>query len=313
MTHRIASFALIAGLLGSGCNMPQGPQDQENTAPPVNALNDPAHPGVEACAQGDLEAQLQIARDFEDSCHEMVVCGGLSMAFTISLIEVLIHAASGDPTEPSGFVYVGEGRYAAGTQMELTLRLGKDTSFGKAGDVIAFDVFQLANYFSQVTLEAKASVDTSGKTQTSLTIDYQGAGPGFELLGLQGEAEGKIEVDFATIAANLGANVVIETKILMTDERESSTVSYELYSQPTPAGEYFQSGPMSMELVKVSGSATTGQTILVKNWGMQYKNTSSSGTLDGSFDLDVRGGAFDYGAKFVYPHRKEPDVALSCL
>ena len=45
---------------------------------------------------------------------------------------------------------------------------------------------------------------------------------------------------------------------------------------------------------------------------MQFKASSSSGTLDGSIDFEIRGGAFDYVAKFTYPHRKAPDVALSC-
>ncbi len=64
--------------------------------------------------------------------------------------------------------------------------------------------------------------------------------------------------------------------------------------------------------MKVTGSASTGQSIVMKSWAMQYKASSSSGTLDGSIDFEVRGGAFDYVAKFTYPHRKEPDVALGC-
>src|SRR5262245_17036829 len=127
----LSLLASLAGLGLAACNLPQGPTDTENTAPPVNALDNPAHPGIEACASGDVEASLAIAKDFQDSCHEMVICGGLSAAFTISVIEVLFNAATGDPTGPDGFVYVGKGRYAAGTRMEITLKLAKDTSFGK--------------------------------------------------------------------------------------------------------------------------------------------------------------------------------------
>ncbi|MCA9626457.1 MAG: hypothetical protein KC766_02270 [Myxococcales bacterium] len=51
----------------------------------------------------------------------------------------------------------------------------------------------------------------------------------------------------------------------------------------------------------------------VTNWAMQYKTVSGGGTLDGTIDFEVRGGSFDYAARYVYPHRKEPDVSLSCL
>lgn len=310
---KLSHIALSAALLASGCNMPQGPQDPENTAPPVSALDDPMHPGIEACVTGDVEAELQIARDFEDSCHEMVICGGLSAAFTITLVEVLVNAASGNDTGPDGFVYVGQGRYVAGAQMQLTLKLAKDMSFGKAGDVIDFDLFELANYFTKATISASASVSTSGEAKTGLSVQFEGTGKAFELLGVEAGADGKIETDLETISKNLGQNIMIESKIWMNDERESSTISYELDSPATLLASFLGSGPMDMQLVKVTGNTSTGQSIMVKNWAMAFKASSSSGTLDGSIDFEVRGGAFDYATKFVYPHRKEPDVSLACL
>lgn len=313
LRRHLGHIACSALLLLAACNMPQGPQDPENTAPPVSALDDPAHPGIEACVKGDVEAELQIARDFKDSCHEMVICGGLSAAFTLTLVEVLVNAASGSSTEPSGFVYVGQGRYAAGTQMEITLKLAKDTSFGKAGEVIDFDLFNVANYFTSAELEAKASINTNGEAKTSLSIAFQGTAKGFELLGLEAGADGTIQTDLATISKNLGASILVETKILMSDERETSTIVYELESPATLLSSYLESGPMDMQLVKVAGSASaTGQTISIKNWAMQFKASSSSGTLDGTIEFAIKGGAFDYLATFTYPHRKEPDVALGC-
>ena len=106
---------------------------------------------------------------------------------------------------------------------------------------------------------------------------------------------------------------MLETKILMSDERETSTIVYELESPATLLSSYLASGPMDMQLVKVAGSASaTGQTISIKNWAMQFKASNSSGTLDGSIEFAIQGGAFDYVATFTYPHRKEPDVALGC-
>ncbi len=313
MKRHLGNWIWVAFACLGGCNLPQGPTDAENTAPPVSALDDPAHPGIEACVAGDVEAELQIARDFKDSCHEMVVCGGLSAAFTITLVELLVNVASGNPTEPSGFHYVGQGRYAAGTQMELTLKLAHDTSFGKAGDVIDFDLFDVSNYFTSAKIQASASVSFTGKAETKISVEFAGKGNGAELMGLASSASGSIETDLSTIAENLGQSILIETKISMHDERETSSMSYSLESPATLLAKFLESGPMDMQLVKVSAnSASTGQAISVKDWAMQYKASSSSGTLDGSIQFEVTGGAFDYVATFDYPHRKEPDVALAC-
>lgn len=304
---------LLGGLALQGACLPTGPTDQENPAAPVSALDDPTHPGLEACTNAQVESELQLAVDFKDSCHEMVICGGLSMAFVSTLVSVLFNSASGNATEADGFRYVGEGRYAAGTQMELTLTLGKDTSFGKAGDVIDFDVFQLANYFTKATVTAKASVNTSGESTTTVNATYEGAQNGAELLGLEAGGSGELHLDLNEIANSLSEHVLIETRILMQDSRDSSTVSYQLYAPPTKLGVYFSNGPMDMQLIDVAASSTTGQVMTVTNWAMEYKTVSGGGTLDGKIDFEVRGGSFDYAAHFVYPHRKEPDVTLNCL
>lgn len=304
---------LLGGLALQGACLPTGPTDQENPAAPVSALDDPTHPGLEACTNAQVESELQLAVDFKDSCHEMVICGGLSMAFVTTLVSVLFNSASGNATDADGFRYVGEGRYAAGSQMELTLTLGQDTSFGKVGDVIDFDVFLLANYFEKASITAKASVDTSGNATTTVSATYEGAQNGAELLGLEAGGSGQLKLDLNEIADALSQHVLIETRILMQDARDSSTVRYQLYAPPTRLGVYFANGPMDMQLVDVAASSSTGQTLTVSNWAMEYKTVSGGGTLDGQIDFEVRGGSFDYAARFVYPHRKEPDVTLSCL
>src|SRR5436305_802119 len=85
----------------------------ENTSAPTDALSDPAHPGLDACkANVDsnlLENSLEIASDFKESCHELVVCGGLSASLSTALISVIINAAAGGGASPSGFTFDGKG------------------------------------------------------------------------------------------------------------------------------------------------------------------------------------------------------------
>ena len=291
---------------------PPGGAEPENLTPPVNALDDPSHPGIEACASGDTEAELEIARDFESSCHEMVVCGGLTSAFAVTLVNVLFNSASGKSTTASGFSYEGKGKYAAGTRMHLQLRLAADMSFGKKGDFLDFDVFDLASYFGSAKLAASASINTSGEAKSRVSIEFTDAQPGAELLGVT-QGAGSLELSLDEVLASLGQNISIEQRIFMLDDRESSLVQYELFSPEMPLKDYFEKGPMDMQLVSVSGSSPRGQSLQVTNWGMEYTSTSQAGALDGSIDIIVAGGAFDYGVRYVYPHRRTPDVSLTCL
>ena len=48
LRRSLTALAVSTLVLANACTLPQGPQDSENTAPPVNALTDPAHPGIEA-------------------------------------------------------------------------------------------------------------------------------------------------------------------------------------------------------------------------------------------------------------------------
>lgn len=310
-TPFVSALCLAVSLSACLAPPPSG-EEPENLSPPQNALDDPAHPGIEACATGDVEGELEIARDFESSCHEMVICGGLTSAFAVTLIEVLFNSASGGKTDADGFKYEGKGMYSAGTRMQLQLRLAADMAFGAKGDVIDFDLFNLANYFGNVKLVASASVNTSGEATSRVSIEYTDAGPGAQLLGIQ-ESAGSLELSLDQILASLGQNVSIEQRIFMLDERSSSVVNYELHSPEASLQSLFEKGPMDMQLVSVSGSSPRGQSLQVANWGMEYRSTSQSGTLDGSVDLIVAGGAFGYSVRYVYPHRKTPDVTLGCL
>src|ERR1700736_952495 len=73
------AVALVVGCsggLGGGGSASTNHAPPENTAPPVDALTDPAHPGLEACAgsvsSSDLNDALEVASDFKQSCHELI-------------------------------------------------------------------------------------------------------------------------------------------------------------------------------------------------------------------------------------------------
>lgn len=305
-------LAFLAAVLVA-CGPTASGGEPENTAPPIDALADPAHPGIETCATGDVEATLEVSRAFRDSCHEMVVCGGLSASFSTALIQVLANAAAGTTTHPSGFEYEGEGRYRSGDTMVVALHLPTATSFGPAGSVIPFDLFDPASYFVSATIEASASVDLTGETTTTLSIHFEEVGPAIELLGLGPNPASPITIDTEGLVASLGS-IEMRSHIVVDDEQPDGThVRYELASEGVRLGALLEGGgALPMELVNVDAvRPATGETLTVLDWGMQY-TAGSTGTLDGTIRFAVDGGAFPYEATFVYPHRRTPDVSLRC-
>jgi len=315
---RMRTAVIAVGLLAlTACgsrSQKSGPP--ENRSPAVDALEDPKHPGLEACrgsiSTGDLESNLEIARATKDSYHEMVVCGGLNASISITLIQIMISSAAGKSTSPSGFSFSGAGAWRAGTQMDVTFHLGFDTKFGKAGDLITYDLFKLDTYFTGATIKATASLNTKGETTTSLTMAFTGLGPGIELLGLGPEPKSPVVIDAAKIAESLG-KITLHSKVHIDDKKVNSHIKYELDMVPMTLGQITAGEPSVMKLLSVSGERPDlGQKMTVTNFGIDYRDIGS-GYLDGKIEVEMTGGPyFPYAVTYTYPRRNAPDVALSC-
>jgi hypothetical protein len=306
VTGRATASASVSA--GATVNVPDPPP---NNAPPVDDLRDPA-PKLRGCARGDVSAELAIVNDFRDSCHEMIICGGLNNQFGVSIVGVLLSAALGKKISVGKIEYKGNGTYVVGDVMVMTLVLGRDTSWGKRGDVIPFNVLDVSSYFVKASLKAEAYVDVgTGEARTRLAASFESAGPGIELLGLGDGVESGVSFDFHEVARTLAGGIEVSNVITVDDKKGDSHIAYKLQNPGMSFGELLGHAPQKMNLVDVS--ATRGkQNIEVTNWGMQFQ-PGSSGTLDGSIDFVVRGGAFDYVVRFNYPHRKDPDISLRCL
>lgn len=289
------------------------PDPPPSTAPIVDDLADPSHAALAACATGDVDANLRLVADFRDSCHEMIICGGLTNTFSGAVFRMLVNAALGRPTGVDHIVYQGDGSYRVGDVMTLQMRLGADLSFGRAGDVIPFDVLDLGTYFKRASVSASASYTLGGRGETSYAMTFDEVGPGVELLGLSRTAAGPLTLDFQAMANALGHNVLAAQDITVSDHQGASQIDYRLTGPAMPIANLFGGAPSTQALAGVTATRSdTHQSIAVTNWAMQYQ-PGSSGTLDGSITFEVRGGAFPYQATFRYPHRKEPDVTLRCL
>lgn len=315
---------LACSALGGGGGQNNAPP--ANTAAAKDALDDPKHPGLETCTANTTQTvrddSLEIAQAFKESCHELVVCGGLAAQMSAGVVTLVLNAALGAATGGGGFVFDGKGTYhtntsGQGTGMDITLRLPNDTSFGKKGDVIAFDLLKLDTYFKgSPKLSAQGSVDTSGKVKYRIEASFGEPGPGYELLGLGAASTstgGSASFDSEKIQAALGA-ILMTAQTHVDDKQGKSTFVYDLASKTeVTLGQFAAGTPLDMSLVGVKGARPdTNQALSITKWEVRYLDTSGSGYLDGTIAFDVKGGAFPYGVTFEYPRRKEPDVSLAC-
>jgi hypothetical protein len=291
----------------------------ENTAAPMDALTDPTHPGLSSCtgsvSQNDVDDALEIASDFKESCHELIVCGGLATNLGSAIVSILLNAALGGGSVQ--FTYMGNGTYQTGnagpgTTMTIQTFLGFDTSFGKKGDVINFDITDITNYFTGAKVVATASFNTKGESHYSLGVTFDHVGPAVELLGLGATPASPLTVDADKINATLG-QIQVHTKIHVDDKQGHSIFTYDVDTPTQSLSSALSGDPMGYSLVGVTGSRMdTTQTLTITKWQINYLDTGASGYMDGTIGFSIKGGKFDYSSTFVYPRRKTPDVTLAC-
>jgi hypothetical protein len=133
----LSALALVVGCssaLGGGASANANHAPPENTATPVDALTDPNHPGLEACkgsvSSAELEDSLEVASDFKESLHELVVCGGLvtSLGSAVIITRCPPFRTSGSnfcapaPTSqwPSLVMPMGTASYLSGSRPRIT-------------------------------------------------------------------------------------------------------------------------------------------------------------------------------------------------
>ena len=327
-TYKSASViaAIVIGLgacssagLGAAASTNHAPP--ENTTSPVDALSNPAHPGLEGCqsnvSPNDLADALEIGTDFRESCHELIVCGGLATSLGSAVVNVLLRAALGGSS--IDVTYKGKGTYTfgsgtdggAGTSMDIVTRLGSDTSFGKTGDIIDFSLLDVASYFSGAKVTASAKFGTSG-TSYGLGITFTGTGPGLELLGLGATPVSPFSVDSDKVRASLG-KILIETHIKQDDKKGHAVFAYDVAGASQPLSALLDGDATPFLLTGLTGGrADLGQTMTVSQWQINYLDTGSSGFMNGTLGFKITGGKLPFSATFNYPNRKTPDVTLSC-
>jgi hypothetical protein len=298
----------------SGC----GGANVSASATITDQLQDPS--ALATCARGsDPAASLAIVSDLRDSYHEMIVCGGLALSFDQAIVNVLANAALGRGG-PSQLVYQGNGTYATTNgMMMIRATLGDGTGIGS-------DLLDPQSYLVGITVSggvngAIDAVARGGKPWDvvksaggSLDIQFRAQGPLFSILGLTADEVrgGRLLASASKIKDAIAEHIHVANRIDVTNQYGGTSIHYILEGAPQPLKGILDHKAVPMQLSSiVATNATTGQTMKVTEWTMQFKGDGGT-VLDGAIAMDVDGGPFPYAVRFDYPHRKDPDVRLSC-
>jgi len=296
------------------------PSGSTNTSPPTRTVD------LAACTAGmtqdTIDRHLQLADRIEKNFGEQRACGLLLRNYSFSLSHWFASAACGYVTRPSGFTYNGSGYYLVGGIMGVQAKLAKDTSFGKKGDDILFDVFDQGSYGNgPMNIKAEIIADTTWTTNDPLDVSVRLKGSltitqeepkveGLELWGIP--ADGKsTEKQQEELAKTIGESVMFTVEANVAPV-EVGDVSYTFNVAETTVDATYNSKSIPLTLTNISAVDTETQ----QNASSVYYGVTfipyPHGPLDGSMIFKVEGGSFTYFVKYTYPNRVEPDVAFSC-
>lgn len=247
--------------------------------------------------------------DFELSLHHVITCGRLVYELSESLVTRIVEEALGQP-KPVGLAFDGAGRYVSGTpttnSVAATLRLHRDTSFGKTGDVIRFDLLAVESYFANPRFSASASFE-GGMLVTRFKVSYDALGPAFELLGVPATPS-PMTLDIDEIQKQLG-RLVLDAKAHAVETHGHATFVYDTTTPATTLGDVFAFHTVGFRLDALNGGrATLGQEVKVT----AFDARTADGGLTGKVGVLVSGGPLPHRATLTYANASTASLALAC-
>lgn len=299
---RLSSFLPVV-LLAAGCaatSTSSSSAPPEDTGPSRGAS---ARAALAGCRGGvndnAFDDALEVSGGLEQSCHEIVVCGGVAVALVSAIVATFTEGQK-DTT-----VFDGEA-YTSGPTMRITLRLPRDTSFGRRGDPIRYDLRDLGTFF----VNGKVAVDLPAQ---KVRVSFTALGPAFELLGLERPAAGatSLVLDYAAMRAALGA-ITLDAKVHVDDKQGHSTFVYDMTTTPLTLGAVLDGGAFGFTLDDMRGERRDlGQTLVRETFDVKYVG-GRYGALDGTIAFSVKGGPMPYKVTMVYPRANAPQVTFAC-
>lgn len=273
---------------------------------------------LSACATDLTGPQVQdtlaIVFDFKESCHEMIVCGGLVGAIAGAVIEVLITLLQ-DPSAsalPPGYSF-DAGTYHATTtgfskvSMDVRFYLGDDYQYGPAGTLIEENLFVLSSYLLGAKVTLKGTFP-----DVSAEVSFTGTGPLVELLGRGPSPTSPLVFSLLDPpGAELG-KLRLDAVIHVEDTRTAASITYDVNSPQTLVQSIVTGAPLDLMMVGADGTRDDlMQQLAVNTWDVAYVD-DAIGALTGTIAFRVEGQHFPFLAELHYPSSNEPEISVTC-
>jgi hypothetical protein len=267
---------------------------------------------LDVSADLDLEGHLAIASSLRDAFAE--ARAGLSVAVDVNhALGNFVHAmVKLDAGMPNGLTYEGQGVYSArpnpNTRLELRYYLPSNTSFGSAGDLVDFNLFNASNYFASLGVESKASISLSG-VSTSLRFTFDGLGKGAELLGIAAGAQSPIGIDESGFAKQL-SKVIVHASVMYSRESELANIGFAL-APASRSVSAFGNTATALSLSNFAGQGLTfDQTLTLEDASLSMLNQGFA--FDGMLRIASASPSFGFHMLFNYDASASADVVFGC-
>ncbi len=317
---------ILTALLAPGClitpasNDDDGIDEADSAEDSEGAEGDDETPQeqLRECREDhDVDDATQIVSDFDLSIHEMIACGGLSVTLCSSIVSGIVDAIVDNRSDatPDGWRFEGDGLYtsdAAGAEMTTRFYLASDYSFGRAGDPVQENLFEVTTYLSG----ARVSVDfdPSDPLSTEAQLHFDAPGPYVELLGFGADPQSPISLSLNAWdqAQDQLGTLLFESEITVSDPQDQTTVRYDVQTTRMSAAALLGAAPMEFELLGADASrADLGQELVVDDWGVEFVS-GNVGALEGVVDFHVEGGPLSYLGALIYENSTYAEIDLSC-
>jgi hypothetical protein len=268
---------------------------------------------VDASANVDIDGQLAIATDIRDSLES--ARAGLSSTKSVSnavtqFVQSMVDLKSG---LPSGLGYAGAGVYHsqvnADTSVDLQFYLPSNTSYGKIGDLIQFNLFDASNYFASLGVKATTTVSLSG-ISTSVNFTFDKLGPGAELLGIASSASSPIPIDVNSFSSQL-AKVTVRANVTISHYWNSGSVTYALAPEELVVGAVGNASPQLSFTNFAAENGVFEQSVTLDSAALTFSH--SSGKFEGVIRATSTSRDFGFAMSLSYSIQAQGDIELACL
>ncbi len=268
---------------------------------------------VDASAHVDIDGQLAIAANIRDNFGDARAALASVTSVASALTRFVQSMVDLKPSMPAGLGYAGAGVYKmqvnADMSVEVEFYLPSNTSYGSAGDVIAFNLFDAANYFTSLGVKATTTVSLSG-ISTSLSFTFDKLGPGAELLGIGSTAASPFPIDVNAFSNQL-SKVAVRAKVNIVGRSNAGNVTFSLSSDPLAAGVLGSTtAPLALGNFSAENAAFE-QLVTLAGASLNFNN--SSGNFEGVVRAHSISPDFGFEIAIKFDGGASGDINVGCL